>query len=64
MTDNNWIEWKWAPEKPYPETLEDKVIVKFIDDPEEYTGEGTLPIKVGTWLWNLDGRIIAYKVVK
>ena len=31
MTDNNWIEWKWTPEKPYPETLETRVHVKCKD---------------------------------
>lgn len=27
MTD--WIKWEWTPEKPYPETLETMVYVKF-----------------------------------
>jgi len=28
---NEWIEWKWTPEKTYPETLETKIDVKFDD---------------------------------
>lgn len=31
MTDNNWIEWKWTPENPYPETLETEVYVRYRD---------------------------------
>jgi len=33
MTANNdgWIEWTWTDEKPYPETLETTVYVKFRD---------------------------------
>lgn len=31
ITNNNdWIEWKWTPEKPYPETLETKVFTKHV----------------------------------
>lgn len=30
----DWIEWKWTPEKPYPETLETRVLVKFRDGKE------------------------------
>lgn len=30
MTQNNkWIEWVWTAEKPYPETLDTMVYVKF-----------------------------------
>lgn len=29
MTD--WIKWNWTPEKPYPETLDTDVFVKFRD---------------------------------
>lgn len=28
---NNWIEWKWTPEKPYPETLKTRVHIKCRD---------------------------------
>lgn len=28
---SNWIEWKWSPEKTYPETLETEVVVKYRD---------------------------------
>lgn len=34
MTDD-WIEWHWTPEKPYPETLETNVIVRFQDGCED-----------------------------
>lgn len=30
-----WIEWKWTPEKPYPEPLDKAVVVRFRDWPEE-----------------------------
>lgn len=26
---SDWIEWKWTEEKPYPETLETRVKLKF-----------------------------------
>lgn len=28
---SEWIEWKWTEEKPYPETLETEVYVKYRD---------------------------------
>ena len=31
---SDWIEWKWTEEKPYPETLETKVYVRFGDESE------------------------------
>lgn len=29
---SDWIEWRWTPEKPYPETLETEVYVAFTDE--------------------------------
>lgn len=26
---SDWIKWNWTPEKPYPETLETNVFVRF-----------------------------------
>lgn len=43
MTQNNgWIEWVWTPEKPYPETLDTMVYVKF-----RYGEESHKPYEVG-----------------
>lgn len=33
--DGEWIEWTWTEEKPYPETLETKVYVKFQDGEDD-----------------------------
>lgn len=73
---SNWIEWKWTEEKPYPETLDTKVIVKFADGWDD--SESTVHRTVAWWRgdsedqltssWhNVDGLpydIVAYKVAK
>lgn len=45
--NNDWIEWTWTEEKPYPETWETKVYIKqadgFCDDDCGY------PDTVGYW---------------
>lgn len=45
---NDWIEWKWTPEKPYPETLETKIHVRFDD------GDELGPFSVFMWYDKLD----------
>lgn len=58
---SDWIEWKWTPEKPYPETLETLVDVKF----RNVESEGSDFVK--NWDFSSEGDdfdIIAYKVVK
>lgn len=67
MTDD-WIEWTYTDEKPYPETLDTEVIVKFRDGIVSHEVLG-----VGVWYgdgnnsnWKQlsdDEDIIAYKVV-
>lgn len=67
---SDWIEWKWTPEKPYPETLETQMFLRFRDG-EECLGY------VKTWFNDEDevlnhfkphedgpDDIVAYKVVK
>lgn len=49
MTDNNWIEWKWTPEKPYPESLATMVSVKFADGSSD---EFSYPVNVSFWYAN------------
>lgn len=42
MIANNdgWIEWNWTEEKPYPESLDTKVVVMFRDGTyNEYCGD-------------------------
>ena len=71
MTSDGWIEWTWTEEKPYPETLDTVVIVKYADG-----SEGN-PWKVKFWhdaemletsnWYNADNSpasIVAYKVAK
>jgi len=71
MIANNdgWIEWNWTEEKPYPETLETLVEVRFGDGGEFESCE------VGYWwdenglgdAWAVNKRpslmIVAYRVV-
>lgn len=70
MTD--WIEWKYTPEKTYPESLDTLVHVKFRDDVTVKRG-----MKVNYWRgmgaddsnWKQgtdtpDDEIIEYKVIK
>ena len=48
MTTSEWIEWKWTEERPYPETLETRVHVKFrCGDTDEYFKAQT----VSQWGW-------------
>lgn len=61
---SDWIEWKWTPEKPYPETLETEVVFKFTDDPDGYTGKGCVPVKVGKLIWKDSGRISHYRIAE
>ncbi len=62
MQNDNWIEWKWTPEKPYPETLDTMVDILWV------TGDGPeSPEKVEYWEWDIQGNdtdISHYKVVK
>jgi len=66
MTD--WIEWKWTPEKPYPETLETEVyveykcgtfgkcLVSFLHNADT---------EMSNWYdHNDDDTVVAYKVIK
>ncbi len=74
MTDNNWIEWKWTPEKPYPETLDTMVHVAFTDletrvdhDRSDlpvsfWFGEGTS--STSNWFPGSYSSISHYRVVK
>lgn len=32
---SEWIEWKWTEEKPYPETLETEIQVKWNDGDDD-----------------------------
>lgn len=64
MTNNNkWVEWKWTPEKPYPETLETDVWVKL---KYGYCDELAPPFLVYDWDWTEigDGSITHYKLAK
>lgn len=67
--NDNWIEWIWTEEKPYPESLDTMVEVRFGDGGEFASCE------VGYW-WAEDGlgdawatnkrqslMIVAYRVV-
>lgn len=70
MTQNNdWIEWKWTPEKPYPEELGTEVFVKYADG----AGVDWGSLTVSFWYskthrnnnWhpcNGDASIVAYKL--
>lgn len=44
MQSSEWIEWKWSPEKTYPETLETEVWVKYRDGMVSH-----IPDKVAFW---------------
>lgn len=48
---SNWVRWSWSKEKPYPETLETAVDVRFADGVE--MGEETVGY------WNQDGAIVS-----
>lgn len=66
--ENNWIEWKWTPEKPYPETLETEVYVKYNDGAVGLCRVLNLHndnYEMSNWFdHNDDDTVIAYKVVK
>lgn len=47
---NNWIEWKWTPENPYPETLETMVDIRWVNG-----GEIDSPAPVKYWEWDIQG---------
>lgn len=66
--NNDWTEWTYTDEKPYPETLDTKVIVKFRDGVEScYVLEVDLWCGDGNnsnWQQLNDSEdIIAYKVI-
>jgi len=72
MIANNdgWIEWIWTEEKPYPETLDTKVVVMFRDgtcathhtDTVQWWYSGV--IEANNWYNSGDSSdIIAYRVV-
>ena len=49
MTQNNdWIEWKWTPEKPYPAHDTQNVYVRFINGDECNYGA-----EVQDWNWEI-----------
>lgn len=48
-THADWIEWKWTPEKPYPETWETLVYIKCLSDGYEETYEYD-PDVVSYWM--------------
>lgn len=66
---NDWIEWVYTPEKPYPETLDTLIYVRHRNGWEDLT-----PIHVGFWYdheqpeasnWYQGGNeadIVAYRV--
>lgn len=45
MHSSEWIEWKWSPEKTYPETLDTKVYVR-LRNSQEFT---EVPLPVSHW---------------
>lgn len=64
--DDGWIEWKWSPEKTYPETLETEVEIRYKGE-EDYKKGMRKPTKgyVRNYAWYHDGEdddIIAYKL--
>jgi hypothetical protein len=69
--NDDWIEWVYTPEKPYPETLETKVLVQFLDgfcnDLPPHTVEYWHDDGPDLSNWHQDGlgdaEIVAYKVV-
>ena len=72
MIANNdgWIEWTWTEEKPYPETLDTVVYVKFSDGTYNEYFADTVEwwyderIEANNWYNNEDyGDIVAYRVV-
>lgn len=64
----DWIEWKWTPEKPYPESLGTEVYVKFKDGLEAsslvYMLHNSKNEDSNWYDHNDDDTVIAYKVVK
>lgn len=70
MTNDEWIEWTWTEEKPYPETLGTKIYIRHRDG-ETDDADGA-PLSVGFWrrhhnLWHHSGSIddiTHYKVAK
>lgn len=70
MNNNEWIEWNWTQEKPYPETLETLVYTKH-NDGNVFSDDGEAE-KVGWWhesiieesSWNqsLGGSITHYRL--
>ena len=62
---SEWIEWKWTPEKPYPETLETRVWIK-LDNVD--TDEHTYPSMVKYWEWDDfelgNGKITHYRIAE
>ena len=70
MIANNdgWIEWTWTEEKPYPETLDTKVDIKYANgEVELYETVGMSHSTTNEWSsWfpvGDGGDIVAYRVV-
>lgn len=70
MIANNdgWIEWTWTEDKPYPETLDTKVDIKYANgEVELYEPVGMSHSTTNEWSsWfpvGDDGDIVAYRVV-
>lgn len=73
---SEWIEWKWTPEKPYPETLETRVLTKRGKGKERSIDK--TPSSVGFWFgdedvgtvsnWNINckewARITHYRIAE
>ena len=68
--NNGWIEWAWTVDKPYPETLETVVCVKFRDGTDTTYHTDTVEWwydkedEANNWYNSGDSSdIIAYRVV-
>lgn len=69
---NDWIEWHYTPEKPYPETLDTELSMVRFRDGQEYCTNWTVEIWHGTGKTNTsnwantgnESEIVAYKVVR
>lgn len=73
MTNNDgWTEWKWTSEKPYPETLDTEVFVKFSDGTDDYGNHEAMEVRwwaggehlyASSWEQDNDEwSIVAYKI--
>lgn len=56
MNNNEWIEWNWTPENPYPDD-KCKVYIRHDDG-----WESSCSAHVGGWKWDLDedGSIVTH----